>query len=359
MAHITLLAGTKKGLFWFESTDRQRWTIRGPFQHGHEINHAIYDPRQATIYATANNPWFGAHVVWSRDGGQTWASSESGPSFAPDSGLQLERLWHLEPGPPSDPGRLYLGVAPAALFRSDDGGRSWHEMVGLTQHPTRALWQPGAGGLCLHSMLADPVNPQRLFVGISAAGVFRSDDGGDSWVACNRGVRAEFLPNKYPEVGQCVHKLQMAPGRPNLLYQQNHCGVYRSDTAGDDWTEITAGLPSDFGFALAVHPREPETLYVVPLQEADFRCPPGGQMRVYRSREGGRSWEALSAGLPQEYAFVGMYREGMATDSLDPAGVYVGTNTGKIFTSNDEGDSWDVLADHLPPVYSVSVSVRQ
>jgi hypothetical protein len=333
MAHITLLAGTKKGLFWFESTDRRRWILRGPFQHGHEINHAIYDPRHATIYATANNPWFGSHVVWSRDGGQTWASSESGPAFAPDAGLQLERLWHLEPGPPSDLGRLYLGVAPAALFRSDDGGRSWHEMVGLTQHPTRALWQPGAGGLCLHSMLVDPRNPERLFVGISAAGVFRSEDGGESWVACNRGVRAEFLPNKYPEVGQCVHKLRMAPERPNLLYQQNHCGVYRSDTAGDEWTEITAGLPSDFGFALAVHPREPETLYVVPLQEADFRCPPGGQLRVYRSREGGRSWEALSAGLPQEYAFVGMYREGMATDSLDPAGVYVGTNTGKIFAS--------------------------
>jgi len=359
MARVTLLAGTKKGLFWFQSTDRRRWTLHGPFQHGPEINHAIYDPRRATIYATANSPWFGCQLVWSRDNGQTWTASEAGPSFSPDAGLQLERLWHIEPGPPSDPARLYLGIAPAGLFRSDDGGRSWQEMVGLTQHPTRALWRPGAGGLCLHSILVDPLHPQRLFVGISAAGVFRSDDGGDTWIACNRGVRAEFLPVKYPEVGQCVHKLLLAPERADLLYQQNHCGVYRSDTAGDDWVEITAGLPSDFGFSLAIHPREPETRYVLPLQEADFRCPPGGNLRVYRSHDGGRSWESLSAGLPQEHAFIGTYREGMDTDNLDPVGVYVGTNTGKIFASNDAGDSWYVLADHLPPVYAVSVSVLE
>jgi hypothetical protein len=359
MALIGLLAGTKKGLFWFQSTDRRRWALHGPFQHGHEINHAIYDPRHTTIFATANSPWFGSHLVWSPDGGQTWVSPESGPAFSPESGLQLERLWHIEPGLPSSAELLYLGAAPAALFRSHDGGRSWHEMVGLTQHPTRASWQPGAGGLCLHSMCVDPFHPQRLFVGISSAGVFRSDDSGDTWIPCNRGVRAEFLPVKYPEVGQCVHKLLMAPGKADLLYQQNHCGVYRSETAGDDWTEITAGLPSDFGFSLALHPHEPETLYVVPLQEADFRCPHEGKLRVYRSCDGGRSWEPLSAGLPQEHAFIGMYREGMATDSLDPIGVYVGTNTGKIFASNDEGDSWYVLADHLPPVYSVSVSVLE
>jgi hypothetical protein len=356
MARITVLAGTKKGLFWFESMDRRRWTWHGPFQHGHEINHAIYDPRRATIYATDHNAWFGSQVVWSRDGGQTWVSAECGPAFAPDSGRQLERLWHLEAGPVSDPERLYLGVAPAALFRSEDGGRSWHELTGLTQHPTRGMWQPGAGGLCLHSVLVDPLNPKRLFVGISAAGVFRSEDGGDTWVARNRGVRAEFLPTKYPEVGQCVHKLLMAQRRPDLLYQQNHCGMYRSETAGDDWVEITAGLPSDFGFSLALHPRAPQTLYVLPLQKADFRCPPDGKLRVYRSRDAGRSWESLSTGLPQDHAFIGTYREGMTTDSLDPAGVYVGTNTGKIFASNDEGDSWYELADHLPPVYSVSTS---
>jgi hypothetical protein len=208
-----LLAGTKKGLFGFQSIDRQHWTLHGPFQHGHEINHAIYDPRSATIYATANNPWFGCHLVWSQDWGKTWTSSAAGPAFAPESVLQLERLWHIEPGPASSPALLYLGVTPAALFRSDDGGKSWHEMVGLAQHPTRPKWQPGAGGLCLHSILVDPTNPQRLFVGISAAGVFRSDDGGETWVPCNTGVRAEFLPVKYPEVGQCVHKVLMAPER--------------------------------------------------------------------------------------------------------------------------------------------------
>jgi hypothetical protein len=357
MARVRLLAGTKKGLFGFQSTDRQRWTLHGPFQHGHEINHAIYDPRSATIYATANNPWFGSHLVWSRDWGQTWTSSEFGPAFAPESGLQLERLWHVEPGPANSSALLYVGVAPAALFRSDDGGKSWHEIAGLTQHPTRPEWQPGAGGLCLHSILADPMNPLRLFVGISAAGVFRSDDGGDTWLPCNTGVRAEFLPVKYPEVGQCVHKVLMASGRADLLFQQNHCGVYRSEDAGASWREITAGLPSDFGFSLALHPREPETLYVLPLQEADFRCPPEGKLRIYRSRDAGQSWEALSKGLPQAHAFVGTYREGMATDSLDPVGLYVGTNTGKIFASNDAGDSWYVLADHLPPVYSVSASV--
>jgi photosystem II stability/assembly factor-like uncharacterized protein len=354
---ILLLAGTKKGLFLFTSADREDWRLSGPFQAGREINHAIYDSREGFIYATANDSWFGCEVVRSADLGKTWQSAEENPAFSADSDLKLERIWHIEPGRANEPGVLYAGVAPAALFRSGDAGRTWSEVSSLSAHPTRSRWSPGAGGLCLHSIVLDRENPLRMFVGISAVGVFRSEDGGESWQTANRGTRAEFLPEKYPEFGQCVHKLLLADGKRPLLFQQNHCGVYRSENAGQDWMEITAGLPSDFGFPLAIHPREPETIYVLPLQGAEFRCPPDGQLRVFRSRDGGGSWQALAEGLPQKEAFAGVYREGMTTDSLNPVGIYFGTNTGKIFVSSDEGDSWRVLADNLPPVFSIATGL--
>jgi len=352
-----VLAGTKKGLFVFSSADRRRWDLQGPYQNGREINHAVYDGRSGRLYATANDAWFGCELVWSSDLGTSWTTAKQNPAFAESSGLKLERIWHIEPGRPSEPQVLYAGTAPAALFRSDDGGQTWNEVTSLTQHPTRSKWHPGAGGLCLHSIAVDPSNAKRMFVGISAVGVFRTEDGGATWNLANKGTRAEFLPEKYPEFGQCVHKLLVADGRKSLLFQQNHCGVYRSEDAGQNWTEITAGLPSDFGFPLAIHPRQPETIFVLPLKGADFRCPPEAKLRVFRSRTGGALWDALGKGLPQENAFMGVYREGMAMDSLNPAGVYFGTNTGKIFASDNEGDSWRTLADNLPPVYSISTAV--
>lgn len=355
-AKTLLLIGTKKGLFLYTSGDRREWKLRGPYLNGKEVNHAVYDPRTERLYATANDAWFGCELMWSNDLGKTWQGAKQNPSFPEQSGQKLERIWHIEPGPASDPKVLFAGVAPAALFRSEDGGKTWGEVSSLTKHPTREKWHPGAGGLCLHSIAQDPANPRRMFLGISAVGVFRTDDGGATWKTANKGTRAEFLPEKYPEYGQCVHKLLKAPGKSSLLFQQNHCGVYRSDDAGEKWTEITKGLPSDFGFPLAIHPREPETIYVIPLKGADFRCPPGGRLRVFRSRNGGKTWKALTKGLPPEKAFVGIYREGMTIDGRDPAGVYFGTNTGKVFGSRDEGDTWYLLADNLPPVYSVAAA---
>ena len=355
---ISLLAGTKKGLFLFTTTDRQTWQLHGPFLRGKEVNHAMRDPRTGRIFATANDSWFGSEITYSDDLGETWVSAKRNPAFAEDSGLKLDRIWHLEPGAASEPHVVYAGVAPAALFRSEDAGETWSEVKALSAHPTRDRWHPGAGGLCLHSIQIDPTNPRRIFVGISAVGVLRSDDGGESWKLANRGTRAEFFPDKYPEFGQCVHKLLLSPEGGDTLFQQNHCGVYRTSNAGESWQEITAGLPSDFGFPLAIHPRDARTFYVLPLQGGEFRCPPEGKLRVFRTRDAGDSWQILENGLPQENTFSGVLREGMATDHSDPAGVYFGTNTGKIFASRDEGDTWYELADNLPPISSVSLATR-
>ncbi len=350
-----LLAGTKKGLFIFTTDDRLAWRMLGPFLPGKEITHAMFDPRTGQIFATVNDSWFGCEIMRSSDLGETWTGAELNPAFAENSGLKLERIWHLEPGLTSEPNVLYAGVAPAALFRTADGGKTWHEVTGLTAHPTRKDWHPGAGGLCLHSIVVDEREPRRLFVAISAVGVFRSEDGGTTWCTANRGTRAEFVPgdDKYPDHGQCVHKLLLsADGK--ILFQQNHCGVYRSEDGGVKWTEITKGLPSDFGFPLALHPREPKTLYVLPLKSGEYRCPPDNKLRVFRSRDAGATWEALSKGLPEGESFCSSYREGMASDSGTPAGIYFGTNTGKLFGTTDEGDSWQLVADNLPPIFSAA-----
>ncbi|MEO7934551.1 MAG: sialidase family protein [Chthoniobacterales bacterium] len=351
---FTLLVGTKKGLFILNSPDRGKWAIRGPFLPGKSIYHAVRDPRSGRIFATSNDAWFGSEIVWSDDEGATWTPAKSGPAFTEESGQKLDLIWHIEPGPASAPGVVYAGVAPAALFRSEDNGVTWTELTGLTSHPTRDRWHPGAGGLCLHSIQVEPQNPLHLYVGISAVGVFRSDDGGQTWTTKNRGTRADFMPDKLPEFGQCVHKLLLSPADGTTLFQQNHCGVYRSTDGGDSWQEITSGLPSDFGFPLAVHPREAGTIYVLPLQGGEFRCPPEAKLRVFRTRDAGETWEPLTNGLPQENAFPNVLREGMASDSGTPLGIYFGTNTGKLYASIDEGDTWRVIADNLAPINSVS-----
>lgn len=354
---VLLSVGTSKGLFLFTGKGRKGWRLRGPFFEGREIYHSIYDSRTGKLHAGVNSIFFGSEIASSPNLGRKWETADSSPKFPPDSGNKLERIWHIEPGPVAQPEVLYAGVAPAALFRSDDGGRSWVEIEGLSRHPTRDRWQPGAGGLCLHSIQIDPTNPRRIFIGISAVGVVGTEDSGESWTMLNAGTRAEFQPEKYPEYGQCVHKLLMSPLDSSLLFQQNHCGVYRSGDGGEKWTEITEGLPSDFGFPMALHPREPETAWVVPLQGAEFRAPPKGKLSVYRTRDGGKSWETLTKGLPQRNAYMGIYRENLSTDEMDPAGIYLGTNTGKVFFSADEGDSWKKLADNLPPVMSVEAAV--
>lgn len=351
-----LLAGTRKGLFLITSPDRRSWAVNGPFLAGKEVNHAVFDSRNDRIYATSNDAWFGCQVVWSDPTGDEWTPAARSPVFAKDSGRKVERIWHIAPGATAQPDLLYAGVAPAALFVSEDGGMNWSEVAGLSEHETRERWQPGAGGLCLHSIVQDPSDTARMWVGISAVGVFRTDDGGKTWATGNRGVRAGFQPDQYPEFGQCVHKLLKAPGEGEVLYQQNHCGVYRSLDGGAAWDEITEGLPSEFAFPLAIHPHDPETLYVIPLQGSEFRCPPDAKLRVFRSRDRGDTWQAMTEGLPQENAYCSVMREAMSTDRMDPAGIYFGTNTGKIFGSSDEGETWHLLADNLPPVYSVSVS---
>jgi len=353
---LLLMVGTSKGLFLYHSDrDRQTWRVEGPFLDGLEVNHATFDRRTGAVYATANSPWFGSRLAYSRDMGKTWQESR-GLGFSPESGLKLDRLWHIEPGRPSEPGVVYCGVAPAALFRSDDGGETWEEVTGLTSHPSRPDWQPGAGGLCLHTIVLDPVQSGRMWVAISSAGAFRTDDGGLTWQAVNKNLRRAEM-EAYPEWGQCVHDVVLAAGGNSRLYLRNHSCVYRSDDGADTWQDITAGLPSDFGFPIAAHPRDPDTAYVIPLQNADFRCPPEGKLRVFRAQDAGRTWQPLSRGLPQRGAYMGIYREGLCTDELEPAGVYFGTNTGHLYVSADEGDRWRRLTATLPPIYSVSAAV--
>jgi len=353
---VTVWIGTRKGAFRFRTKDRKKWDADGPHHRGGEINHVVVDPRDPkVIYATVNSGWFGPHLHISRDGGKSWELSEKGLELKSVPDQSLKRFWHIEPGHADEPGVVWMGADPGALFRSDDSGVSWQEVASLTAHATRDRWNPGAGGMCLHSIQC--LGKGRVIAAISAAGAFRSSDGGASWEPFNKGVRADFQPVKYPEVGQCVHKLLAHPANPEALYQQNHCGIYRAKFDAKKWTDISKGLPTRFGFGLAVPAAEKDTMFTVPIESAEYRCNLKGQFQVARSRDGGKNWDLLSKGLPQKNAHMTVLREAMCADSRDPAGVYVGTQSGSVFYSRDAGDRWQVLADHLPAVYSVSVSV--
>ncbi len=349
---VLLLVATKKGVFMIESDrGRARWEVRGPFCETWPMFDATYDPASSAVYAAGGSEWYGPAVWRSTDLGRSWTHSSQGLTYG-DEGPGIATVWSVL----AAHGAVYAGTDPAGLFRSDDGGVTWQHVTGLREHPSRPSWQPGAGGLCLHSIVPHPTDRRRMWVGISAVGTFATADGGRTWETRNRGVRAEFLPERYPELGQCVHRLGRAPGEADLLYQQNHCGVYRSGDGGRAWAEVSDGLPSDFGFAMAVHPREPRTVYVIPLN-GDGRFMPDAAAAVWRTRDGGDTWARLDHGLPQRNAYLGVLRQAMAIDPLDPAGVYFGTTTGQLFASADEGEHWMLVAEYLPPVRSVGAAL--
>lgn len=349
---VELLVGTKKGAFILESDAARRdWRVRGPFCETWPIHHLVR-ASDGTLYAAGGNAWYGPSVWRSEDDGVTWSQSSDGLTYG-DDGPRITTIWNLTPSN----GTLYAGVEPAGLFRSDDRGQTWSHVAGLREHPSTPEWQPGNGGLCLHSIVPHPTDADRMWVGISAVGAFETTDGGKTWETRNRGVRADFVPGDPPEFGQCVHKMGLHPDKPEVLYQQNHCGVYRSEDGGRQWTEITPGLPSEFGFPMAIHPHDPSTIYVIPLNGADKgRHMIDGHTQVWRTRDRGDSWQMLDGGLPTSDAYLGVLREAMSMDRLRPAGVYFGTSTGQVFGSSNEGDSWKLIADFLPPVWSVETS---
>lgn len=351
-----LLIGTRKGGFIAASDAHRRdWTLSDPILKGCEVNH-VAQVGGGRLIAAGKSGWFGPAVQLSDDWGGTWRDSASGVRFDEGRGHSVERIWCVK-ADPRVPGRVYAGVDPGALFVSDDRGDSWREVAPLTDHPTRAKWSPGAGGLMVHSIAFDRARPQRLTVGLSAAGVFRSDDGGTTWLPRNTGVRADFLPDKFPEVGQCVHHMEIHPQQPDVLYQQNHCGVYRSDDGGDSWRDISDGLPSRFGFPFAVLPKQGDTVFVVPEESDHARVSAGARFGVYRSRNRGASWELLTDGLPQGDAYVNVMRMAMTTDTHDSPGVYVGTQGGHLLASRDGGDSWHTLFNWLPPIYALETVI--
>jgi hypothetical protein len=290
----------------------------------------------------------------SDDFGKSWTNPQQAPiRFPVETGMSLKNIWQITPGPPDQPNRLYCGVEPAALFESEDSGETWTLVRGLFDHPHRPRWMPGNGGLALHTIVLDPSDKQRIYVGISAGGVYRTEDGGQTWTAQNRGIRALFMPEKYPEFGQCVHKIALHPSRPERLFLQNHWGLYRSDDRAENWTDIANGVPSDFGFPVAIHPRDPDRVYAIPVESDEFRCACDGRLRVYRTRNAGASWEPLMHGLPQKRAYETVLRDALVTDSLDPAGIYFGTRSGQLFGSNDEGKNWQRIMGGLPSVLCV------
>jgi photosystem II stability/assembly factor-like uncharacterized protein len=357
-----ILAGTRKGLFLLRSDDRRTWTVEEPTLEGWEIYHAVQDPRDGSLYAAANNDVYGATVQRSTDNGKTWTRGE-GLGLPEESGLKLEKSWHVEPGRESEPGRVWLGAAPGVLFRSDDSGESFDVVESLLNEPTRERWNPGAGGMCTHSIQLDPADDNRMYIGISAAGVFRSENGGESWAPKNKGTAADFMPDDpFPEVGQSVHKLLLHAGREGRLWQQNHCGFYRTDDHGESWERLEDnGLPSAFGFPIALDHTRPDVALVIPEDKVHSpdvgggnRVTTDGRLRVYRTEDGGKSWELASNGLP-ERAWVEVLREGMASDKETPAGIYFGTKSGSVFVSPDTGDQWIEAASFLPAVLSVEV----
>lgn len=367
MSAVRVLVGTRKGAFVLSSDGkRQDWKIDGPHFGGWEMYHLKGSPADPNrIYASQTSGWFGQVMQRSDDGGKTWQPVGNEFKYEGETGThqwydgtakpwKFTRVWHVEPSL-TDPDTVYAGIEDAALFRSTDGGASWHELPALRNHGTGASWQPGAGGLCLHTIILDPSNPQRMFIAISAAGAFRTDDGGASWKPINRGLRSEYIPDPDAEVGHCVHHVAMHPSRPGVLFMQKHWDVLRSDDAGDQWHEISGNLPTDFGFAIDVHAHEPETLYVVPIKSDSEHYPLDGKLQVFRSRSGGNEWEPLTNGLPQANCYVNVLRDAMAVDTLDSCGVYFGTTGGQVYASSDAGDHWTAIARDLPGVLSVEV----
>jgi photosystem II stability/assembly factor-like uncharacterized protein len=367
MSGARVLVGTRKGAFILTADGaRRQWDVNGPFFGGWEIYHVKGSPANPDrLYASQTSSWFGQVLQRSDDGGRTWEAVGNSFVYEGETGThqwydgtprpwEFKRVWHLEPGR-DDPDRVYAGVEDAALFRSTDGGRSWQELAGLRGHGSGPRWQPGAGGMCLHTILPDPDNPARLYVAISAAGAFRSDDAGTSWRPINRGLRSEYIPDPEAEVGHCVHRLAMHPARPQVLFMQKHWDVMRSDDAGESWHEVSGNLPSDFGFVIEMHAHEPDTVYVVPIKSDTEHYPPEGRLRVYRSRTGGNEWEPLTRGLPQRDCYVNVLRDAMAVDAFDPCGVYFGTTGGQVYASSDAGDNWTAIVRDLPAVLSVEV----
>ncbi|HUF12149.1 MAG TPA: sialidase family protein [Longimicrobiales bacterium] len=367
MSGVRVLVGTRKGAFVLTADGkRKKWKIDGPHFGGWEIYHVKGSPADPNrIWASQTSGWFGQVVQRSDDGGKTW--NPVGNAFAYDGvpgthqhydgslrPWEFKRVWHFEPSL-TDPDTVYAGVEDAALFRSTDGGQSWNELSGLRGHGTGPQWAPGAGGLCLHTILLDPADPARMFVAISSAGAFRSDDAGNAWRPINRGLHSEYIPDPTAEVGHCVHRIAMHPSNSRTLFMQKHWDVMRTDDSGDSWHEVSGDLPSDFGFAIEVHAHEPETVYVVPIKSDSEHYPPEGKLRVYRSRAGGNEWEPLTKGLPQQDCYVNVLRDAMAVDSLDECGVYFGTTGGQVYASPDGGDSWNAVARDLPSVLSVEV----
>jgi len=368
MTAVRLLVGTRKGAFILTSDGRrQRWEVNGPHFGGWELYHLKGSPADPNrIYASQSSGWFGQQIQRSDDGGKSWEPVGNNFAYLGETGThqwydgtphpwEFKRVWHLEPSL-HDPDTVYAGVEDAALFRSTDGGRSWEELAGLRGHGSGNYWQPGAGGMCLHTILLDPTDPRRLYIAISAAGAFRSDDAGQSWRPINRGLVSPYeLPDPKAEVGHCVHRIAMHRSRPGTLFMQKHWDVMRSDDAGDSWQDVGGNLPSDFGFPIDVHAHEPETIYVVPIKSDSEHYPPEGKLRVYRSRTGGHEWEALTRGLPQQDCYVNVLRDAMCVDSLDPCGVYFGTTGGQVYGSADGGDHWAAIVRDLPAVVSVEV----
>jgi BNR/Asp-box repeat len=365
MSGVRVLVGTRKGAFVLTSDGmRKQWSVSGPHFAGWEIYHLKGSPvDQNRIYASQSSGWFGQMIQRSSDGGTTWEPVGNKFVYEGTPGThqwydgtphpwEFARVWHLEPSL-TDPDTVYAGVQDAAMFRTTDGGQNWLELQGLRTHESAPKWQPGAGGLCLHTILIDPSNHDRIFIAISAAGAFRTDDGGKTWKPINRGLKSEGIPNPNAEVGHCVHRIAMHRSKPSTLFMQKHWDVMRSDDAGDSWHEVSGNLPTDFGFAMDVHAHEPETVYVVPIKSDSEHFPPDGQLRVYRSRTGGNEWEALTNGLPQRDCYVNVLRDAMSVDSLDSCGVYFGTTGGQVYASADAGNSWTAIVRDLPSVLSV------
>jgi photosystem II stability/assembly factor-like uncharacterized protein len=350
-----------KGAFIFSSNaERKEWTKHGPYFPGESVYSLAYDERggkQRTFAATRSFHW-GSNIRRSDDFGETWSAQDrTAVRFPEGSNLSLTQVWQIMPGPRDEPDVLWAGVEPTALFQSRDGGETWSAVDGLLQHPHRPQWTPGGGGMCLHTIVPDPSNKNRMVIAMSTGGCYRTDDGGATWRARNVGVRAQFLPNKYPEFGQCVHKIVHNPAHNGRLFLQNHWGLYRSDDWGDNWTDIANGVPSDFGFAMQAHPHDPDTVYIIPLQSDEFRCTPEAKLRVYRTKNAGASWEPLTNGLPQQDAYETVLRDAMSADSQKSAGVYFGTRSGKVYGSADAVDSWQNIAIALPPVVCVRAAV--